>query len=207
MVAGQFLLNLSDPSTINLFIMTSILVSIALIPISLSSRPAPEFDEPDHLPLKRLFKISPLGLAGCFCTGVSGGTLFGLGAVYASEIGISISQISTFMALFIFGGVATQIPIGWISDRYDRRIVLIVIALLSALASLICFSVSSHPLSLNFMMFILGSLSLPIYGLAMAHITDHLTPKQYVAGSSSAILINGLGAAIGPLTLSVAMKI
>jgi MFS family permease len=206
MVIGQFLLNLSDPSTINLFVMTSILVSIALIPISLSSRPAPDFDEPDHLPLKRLFKVSPLGLAGCFGTGVGGGALFGLGAVYASEIGMTIPQISTFMALFIFGGVATQIPIGWLSDRYDRRIVLIAISFLSAIASILCFVTSGHPLSLNFAMFILGCLSLPIYGLAMAHITDHLTPKQYVAGSSSAILINGLGAAIGPLIISLFME-
>ncbi len=207
MVLGQLLLNVSDPSTITLFAMTSILVSIALIPISLSSRPAPEFDEPDHLSMKRLFKISPLGLAGCFGTGISGGTLFGLGAVYASEIGLSISQISTFMALFIFGGVASQIPVGWLSDNYDRRIVLIAISLLSGIACALCYAVSGNPALLNIMVFTLGCLALPIYGLAMAHITDHLTPKQYVAGSSSAILINGLGAAIGPLFISLIMKI
>ena len=207
MVIGQFLLNFSDPAQIDLFIITSILVSIALIPISLSSRPAPDFDEPDHLPLKRLFKISPLGLIGCFGTGVGTGTLFGLGAVYASQIGMSISQISTFMAIFIFGGVASQIPIGWLSDRYDRRIVLIGVALLSSIASIMCFMASSDPFWLNISMFALGAITLPIYGLAIAHITDHLTPKQYVAGSSSAILINGTGAAIGPLVISVIMQI
>ena len=125
MVLGQFLLNFSDPAMIDLFVITSILVSIAIMPIALSSRPAPEFEEPDHLSLKRLFKISPFGLIGVFITGLGTGTLFGLGAVYATEIGMSIAQTSTFMAFFIVGGVVSQIPIGWLSDHFDRRIVMI----------------------------------------------------------------------------------
>ena len=207
MMAGQFALNLADPGTINLFVITSILVSIALLPISLSSRPAPNFDEPDHLSLKRLYVISPLGLAGAFASGAGVGTIFGLGVVYAASIDMTLPQISTFMALYIFGGVASQIPIGWLSDRYDRRMVIICTSLVTLVVSLVCFIVSENPYLLNMMIFLLGCISLPIYGLAMSHINDHLTPRQYVAASSSAILVNGVGASIGPFTISVMMSI
>lgn len=207
MMLGQFALNIADPAGIDLFVMASILVSIALLPIALSSRPAPSFDEPDTLSLKRLFAISPLGLVGCFMTGVGTAAIFGLGAVYASEIGMTVPQISTFMALYIAGGVASQIPIGWLSDRYDRRIVILAVAFITAVISVLCFFISGQPYLLNLIIFLLGALSLPVYGLSMAHINDHLTPRQYVGASASAILVNGVGAAIGPLIISVLMSI
>ena len=207
MVIGQFFLNIADPAAIDLFVIASILVSVALLPISLSSRPAPDFDEPDHLSLKRLYAISPLGLIGSFSVGIGTGTVFGIGAVYASEIGMSLPQISTFMALFIFGGVAAQIPVGWFSDRYDRRIVMICVSFLAMAMGIICFLFSDNPALLNIAFFFLGSFILSIYSLSMTHINDHLTPRQYVGASSSAILINGLGAAIGPLIISIIMSL
>lgn len=207
MMIGQFFLNIADPAAIDLFVMASILVSIALLPISLSSRPAPNFEEPDHLSLKRLYVISPLGLTGAFMNGMGAAAVFGLGAVYAKEIGMTLPQISTFIALFIFGGVASQIPIGWASDRFDRRKVIIIVSFLSAIVAMGCYVVSDSPYLLNAVFFLLGSLSLPIYGLAMAHINDHLTPRQYVGASSSAILVNGVGAAIGPLIISALMAL
>lgn len=207
MMVGQFGLNIADPASIDLFVMSSILVSIALLPIALSARPAPEFDEPDPLSLKRLFVISPLGLIGSFATGMGTAAVFGLGAVYASSIGMTIPQISTFMALYIFGGVASQIPIGWLSDKYDRRLVIIGVSFMAFLIALLCYFVSGNPYVLNACFFLLGTVSLPIYGLSMAHINDHLTPRQYVGASASAILVNGLGAAIGPLIISLIMSI
>ncbi len=207
MVIGQFGLNIADPGEIDLFVMASILVSIALLPIALSSRPAPDFEEPEPLSLKRLYVISPLGLMGAFITGLGTGAIFGLGAVYATEIGMTIPQISTFMALYIAGGVASQMPIGWLSDRYDRRLVIIVVAFLTTITGALCFIVSGNPYILNAVFFMLGALSLPLYGLSMAHINDHLNPRQYVGASASAILVNGVGAAIGPLAISVLMSL
>lgn len=207
MVVGQYFINFASPAQITLFVITSILVSIALLPISLSSRKAPEFKEPEPLSLKQLYKISPLGLMGSFGAGMGTGTIFGLGAVYASSTGMSLPQISTFMALYIAGGAASQIPIGWLSDRYDRRIVMITITLLSSLVGIACFAVSNQPYVLNAVFFIFGGLSLSLYSLAMTHINDHLKPRQYVAAGSSAILVNGMGAAIGPLAISVLMSI
>lgn len=207
LMVGQFGLNIADPAGMDLFVMASILVSIALLPIALSSRPAPAFDEPEALSLKRLYVISPLGLMGSFSVGIGTAAIFGLGAVYASEMGMTLPQISTFMALYIFGAVASQIPIGYLSDKYDRRLVIIAVSAASAVTAVLCFFASENPYILNGIFFVLGALTLPIYGLSMAHINDHLTPRQYVGASASAILVNGVGAAIGPLVISVLMSI
>jgi len=207
MVIGQYLLNVSDPETINLFIVTSILVSIALLPISLSTRPAPSFEEPETLSLKRLYVISPLGLSGVFTIGIGSSIIFGYGAVYAKEIGMTLPQISTFIASYILGGALFQVPIGWLSDKFDRRKILIGATFFAAATSLVCYFVSAQPYLLNITMFFFGGTSLALYGLSMAHINDHLTPRQYVGASASAILINGAGAAIGPFAISIILSL
>lgn len=205
MALGQYILNFADPADITLFVVTSVMVSIALLPISLSSRPAPEFQEPETLSIKRLFVISPLGLAGVFLVGTGTSALFTLGAVYANEIGMTLPQLSTFMALFIAGGVASQMPVGWLSDNYDRRVVLLGISGATAIAAMACWAVSGNPYILNICVFAFGMLSLPVYGLSMAQINDHLTPRQFVGASATAIMINGVGSAIGPFAISFFM--
>nr|HPD82914.1 MFS transporter [Alphaproteobacteria bacterium] len=204
LVLGQFLLNVASPEVIDLFIMTSILVSIALLPISLSSRPAPIFEEPHPVSLKSLYKISPLGLIGCLGIGITNGTMFSMGAVYATDIGLSLPQISVFMAAYILGGVFFQIPVGKLSDRYDRRQVIIFITFAAFLIGFLCYALSGYSLMLLYTsLFVFGGLSLTIYGLCLAHTNDHLQPNQFVAASSSMILVNGVGAAVGPFTISV----
>ena len=207
MVIGQFLLMFSDPSVITLFIIASVLVSIALLPIALSSRPAPDFDEPEKLSLRSLYKISPFGLTGVFLVGFGTSALFSIGAVYAKEIGMTLPQISVFMALYISGAVVSQIPIGWLSDKYDRRFVIIGVSAISTIVAILCWATSGNPLLLNIFIFLLGGLTLPVYGLSMAYINDHLKPSQFVAASSSAILTNGIGAAIGPLVITFFMTV
>ena len=208
LIGGQFLLNLASPEQIDLFIITSVLVSLALLPISLSSRPAPAFNEPEPVSIKGLYKFSPLGLIGSFGIGVTNGTMFSMGAVYATDMGLSLPQISTFMAVYILGGVVFQLPVGKLSDHYDRRKVIILITLAAALVGFGCFLTSEMNLIfLYFTLFVFGGLSLTIYGLCLAHTNDHLEPRQFVAASSSLILVNGVGSAIGPFTVSVFMAI
>ncbi|MEM9469071.1 MAG: MFS transporter [Pseudomonadota bacterium] len=202
-VLGQFLLNIADPSGITLFAFTSVLVSFALIPISLSSRPAPDFDEPETISLRRLFIMSPLGIAGCFGVGIGSSLVFGFGGVYAASIGLSVAQIASFIAAYMIGGVVFQIPIGWVSDQYDRRKIMIIISLLSCLAAVGCFY-TEPPSSLFYLFFfLLGGFSLSIYGQSLAHTNDHISEKQQVAAGSTLILINGAGAALGPVLVSI----
>lgn len=206
LVAGQFLLTVADPSGISLFVLTSILVSVALLPISLSSRPAPAFAEPETISLKTLLDRSPLGIVGAFGSGLGASILFSLGAVYAAEIGLSLAQISTFMAAYMVGGVAFQIPIGWLSDKYDRRKIIIGICFLAFLSAISCYFAAGSSAIFYISFFCLGGMSLSIYGQCLAHMNDHISEKQYVAAGSTLIFVNGVGSAIGPFAISLFMS-
>jgi MFS family permease len=208
MALGQYFLGFADPKDMDLFVITSILVTIAVLPISLSSRPAPHFSAPVKVSIRELFKSSPLGVFGVFASGLNGACLFSMGPVYAAETGMSLPQISTFIASAIVGGVLMQFPIGWLSDRFDRRKVLIAVSAASSAASLFALTASGMNLyALFFAMFLTGGLSLTIYGLSTAHTNDHLLPSQIVAASASMIMVNGVGSVIGPLLCSTLMNI
>lgn len=207
MAAGQYLLGFADPKGMELFVVTSILVTTALLPVALSSRPAPKFEAPVKVSLREMFKTSPLGVYGVFAAGVGGACLFSIGPVYAAEAGFSLTQIANFMVAMIVGGVVMQYPIGWLSDRFDRRKVLICAAAASSAAALLAFALAAHgPFAVFFAMFLIGGTTLTIYGLCTSHTNDHLSPSQIVAASASLIMINGMGSVLGPLLSSSLMN-
>ncbi len=208
MGAGQFLLNLADPASFELFILISVLVSLALIPILLTAAPAPEFRTPSAVSLRQLYLISPLGVVGTFGTVMAQGGLVGMGAVFATEAGLSIAEISMFMASMLFGGMLLQWPIGRLSDRFDRRRVLTVVTFLAAICA-IATTVVVGPFAESLPVWVLyaligvfGGLNMPMYSLTMAHTNDYLEPSQMVAASGSLVLVGGIGAAFGPITLA-----
>lgn len=208
MAVGQYLMTLYDPKGMELFVLTSILVTMAVLPISLSSRPAPKFEAPVKVSPKQLFKTSPLGVYGVFASGMAGACLFSIGPVYAAEAGMELPQIATFMAAAIIGGVLLQFPIGRCSDIFDRRRVLIAV---SAATSLFCaLAIFVAPMSvyaLYLAMFLIGGTALTIYGLASAHTNDHLASSQIVAAAASMLMVNGVGSIIGPMLSSGLMTV
>jgi MFS family permease len=206
MAIGQFLLSVADPSGPALFILTSVLVSCALVPISLSKREAPVLPSSEHVSLKKIYSISPLGVIGAFMSGISGGTVFAIGAVFAIQSGMTTLQVSSFMASIILGGMCFQYPVGWISDRIDRRLIIITCAALASLVAFLCtfFTVGW---GLYSMVFIFWGLGVPIYALSIAYTNDYIEHDQILAASSSLILLNGAGACIGPLAVTIIMSI
>ena len=136
MAAGQFLLNLADPGGFDLFILVSVLVSVAAVPMLLTAVAAPVVTRRGDIGLLALYRLSPLGVVGIAGVGVATSSLFSMGPVYASEEGLSVAAISTFMAAVIMGGVVFQIPVGRLSDRLDRRWVIAAVALLAAVVVL-----------------------------------------------------------------------
>jgi len=204
---GQFLLNLSDPFKVDLFILVSVLLSFSLIPILLSVTEAPNFNNPKRLDLKELFIISPLGFVGAVFIGLAHSALFGYGAVYATAKELSTFQISIFMVIVSSFGAILQWPIGFLSDRFDRRIILIFVTLVAAGLSI--FIVISSYLSILFFFIILalyGGMSLPMYSLAIAHINDFLRPNEIVSASATFGILVGIGAIMGPILASVFMR-
>lgn len=208
MVIGQFMLNIAEPTDIMLFALTSITVSIAMLPVALSRQKGPEIDDVEPLPFKKLFTISPLGVVGTLIAGACSGTLLAMGAVYASQSGFSIAQISLIMALLIAGGAFVPMLMGFISDYMDRRHVIIAACLLAFFISL-GFFVTAAAVSLFYfiLVFLIGGFVFSVYPLSVAHVNDHLKPRQILPASSALILVNGIGSCFGPIYVSVAMGV
>jgi len=204
--AGQLLLNLADPSEHLLFILTSVLISIAVVPLLLSAGSPPAFRESVNISLRQLFRLTPLGLVSMFLEGLVTATFFALGPVYGQRIGLDVKNISYFMTAAVIGTVILQGPLGALSDRYDRRIVLTVVSLLAALAALACVPLSQNSnLMLLLCVAVFGGLSFPLYSICIAYTNDHLDPNQMIAASGALVLTGGLGAVVGPLLIASLM--
>ena len=208
MGCGQLLMNLSDPRGFELFVLVSVLISFALIPITLSVGRAPVFEAPEWIGTRALFRASPLGVAGAFLIGIAHSALFSMGPVYATRIGLAVDRLSFFIAAALFGGLILQWPIGWLSDRFDRRKVIVAIAWIAAGAAFGAGAggVDSYALLIGSTA-LLGGMSLPLYSLCGAHTNDHLTPRQIVAASATLVLIGGLGLTMGPMLAAVLMRL
>jgi len=204
---GQFLLNLSDPAEVDLFILVSILLSFALLPILLSITEAPNITDSKKISLKELFIISPLGFVGAFFTGLAHSAILGYGAVFASVKGLGLFEISIFMVIVTSFGALFQWPIGYLSDKIDRRVILISVTLISSALSL--FIVASSYLSLIIFFILLAiysGMSLPLYSLTIAHTNDFLQQDEIIGGTASMCILVGLGSICGPIAASLFMN-
>ena len=204
--AGQLLLNLADPLDFQLFVLTSVLISIAVVPLLLSAGSPPAFDDSVRIGLADLFRMTPLGIVSIFIVGLVTATFFALAPVYAQRTGLDVRQISFFMAAAFVGTVVLQGPIGILSDRFDRRLVLTITTLLTAVAAMLCIPAAKYSLPIHLAVVgLFGGLAFPLYSVCIAYINDHLEPNQMIAASGAMILVSGLGAIVGPLLVAMAM--
>ena len=201
--AGGMLVNLRATTDAHLFILTSLLISLALVPILLTKKPAPDFSTPRFLSLKELYTKSPMAFVGSFSIGMVYSALFGLMGVFGAKIGLSIFQISILVFVNMFVGAIFQYPVGKISDKYDRRTILLSLNLI-AIASLI-FIYLLGSLSFNLLLVFIGihsAVSLPYYAVVISHMNDFLEKDEIVSGSSTLTLVNALGMVMGPMLAS-----
>ncbi len=205
MVLGQYALNIAPPEQIELFILTSILISLALLPISLSKRPAPDFQAPRPIKFREVYAASPLGVTAVTITGLTSGIVFAIGPVYAAQEGMSIAQLANFMAVYVIGGMCGQLPLGYLSDRIERRKLITLISAIAAGAAAICFVFIGNTALQNAAFFLMGLTGLSIYGLGAAYTNDHLEREQFVGATSMLTLINGCGAFVGPFIATLFM--
>jgi MFS family permease len=204
--AGQFLLTAGDPRGDMLFIVVSVLVSLALLPPLLTASPAPPIEPRRAFGLPRLYQVSPLGFVGVAGIGLAQSALYAMGPVYAGAAGLGTAGISTFMAMAILGGVLLQYPLGRASDRFDRRTVILVVTFLAALAVVGAAIVDPPPPALFTMFFLFGGLSLPLYSICVAHINDFMRSDELVGASSALLLANAIGSTLGPTAAAFSME-
>jgi MFS family permease len=203
---GQLLLNLAEPTEYLLFILTSVLISVAVVPLLLSAGSPPAFRESVNISLRELFRLSPLGIVSMFAVGLVTATFFALGPVYGQRIGLNVENISYFMAAAVAGTILLQGPVGALSDYFDRRIVLTTVTILAALAAAICVPLSQDS---NLFLFLsvgfFGGLAFPLYSICIAYTNDHLHPSQMIAASGALVLTGGFGAVLGPVLIASVM--
>ena len=201
---GQLLLRSGNTAPQIPFELASILISLAIIPVCLTRSHAPALEEAASLPLRRLFEASPLGVVGAGITGLLLGAFYGLAAIYARRLGLSLADTATFMMVVILGGVALQWPLGRLSDRYDRRRV-IVGGFVATLAVSLGLGLQPSGVLLLALGFAFGGLSFALYPLSVAHANDRLLPSERVTASGQLVLLYSAGAAAGPIAGAAAM--
>ncbi len=198
--AAQFLLVLSSPQSAAPFMLTSALISLAMVPIVASAQHTPETTVPQRVRYRDLYRNSPLGVVALAVSGMVSSIIFSMGPVYARLSGADTGSVAGFMAVSILASVLTQYPVGRLSDRMDRRTVIASVCTVATLAaaSLIAFGPLPRPVFLALTALFCGA-AMTLYSLSVSHVNDKLEPAQMVAASSALIMLNGTAAAFGPV--------
>jgi MFS family permease len=205
-IASQALLNVGDPSGFVMFIIPSVLVSLAFTPILLTVTQAPTFEETRGLSFRALFRISPLGCAGMLLTGGVFSAMFGMASVWGGLAGLSVQGISLFVGVMYVGGLLLQYPIGWASDRIDRRQLILWLSVAGAVVMALTVLTAPPFAVLLAVSFLLGGITNPLYALLIAYTNDFLPKENMAAASAGLLFLNGFGAIFGPLATGWIME-
>lgn len=204
---SQFLIPVFGASGFAIFAIMSMMITLSLVPVSLGDRSNPKAPEAVKLDLMRVFRISPLGCMGTIAVGVTNSSFRTLSPVYAEQIGMSVTDVVTFVSVGIIGGALIQYPLGHFSDLWDRRKILLIAttgAMVSALV-LAWFS-SASELLIFCIVFVFGSFAMPLYSLSAAHANDRAGKDEFVLVNASLMLFYSFGAIGGPFAASLAMQ-
>jgi MFS family permease len=205
---GQFFMNVANPIDTTLFVIAGMLICASIVPIVLSKKSGPAIGEVTPMPLHKLYLISPLGVVCCLAAGITYSALFNLLPVFAGHYGITDFNLSLYIGSAIFGAFILQFPVGYLSDRFDRRSVLLCLLLISASASLLVINLISS--GYMFALFVAtattGGIVACTYPLSIAEAFDRLRQSEMVAAMGSLILAFSLGGILGPFTASIAMS-
>ncbi len=188
LAASQLLLYAGDAGEYQLFILSSVLVSVAVVPVSLSVGTAPRLDAvPDALKMRELWQIAPLGLVGAFLVGITNGGFTSIAPVYAAKSGLSSGQVAVFMTIALLGAVVLQFPIGYASDRmYRRQAILLVAALLVGL-TLLASTLAAGDTAMLPVVFLVGGLQFPMYSLVASHVSDVVPAERALAAATAMV--------------------
>ncbi|MFT5488589.1 MAG: MFS family permease [Paracoccaceae bacterium] len=203
---GQPLLLLPNPGHFEIFCVASVLISLGLVPVTLTISPAPAPPRAQPMALSSLYRVSPLGVAGCFASGLALGSFWSMAPVFCRTLGLSEGATVIFMVATILGGLFLLWPIGRLSDRLDRRRVIAMACAASAAASLaMVLTGGESMLALFGLAIAFGGFTFPIYSIAVAHTNDYMEPDDLVSASSALLLVYGVGAFLGPLVAGLIM--
>ena len=201
---GQYMIPIFGSEGFVIFCVMAMMISFSLVPVALGDRSKPKAPPEVHFSLAETWAISPVAFTGCVAIGLTNSAFRFVGPLYATEVGLDLADVATFISLGVVGGAVVQYPIGWLSDRYDRRLVLIG-STTGAIAAGLAITLIGADVrwALYGGIFLFGAFSLPLYSLSVAHANDRASGEQYVVLASGLLFAYGLGATAGPAVSSV----
>jgi MFS family permease len=209
LAVGQQMLLVADPQSLTLFALASVLVSVAAIPVTLSTSKTPREVQTVKLNIRYLYRTSPAGMLGALATGVANGSFWSLAPIFAAAYSDSLSLAAWVMTASVIGGAILQWPLGRLSDRVDRRYVMGLISFGGAVVAILIwlFADQLTPITIAILCGAWGAMAFPLNAISVAHANDHANPDEYVMLSSGLLLMYGIGAVVGPLAAATTMSI
>lgn len=204
---GQLLINLGSDKGIELFVLTSLLLSLAVVPVAITRASYPDPVDSSHFGLLQLYAISPLAVFGCLTAGLLTGAAQGMGAIYAMQKNFNTSEIALFMSVLISSGLLLQFPLGKLSDYIDRRIIIA----FASVAVVVCSWAMIHweassLVHLLLITMLFGGFLATLYPLSIAYANDNLQPSEFIPASSGLLLTFGIGGMLGSFSVAWVMK-
>ncbi|WP_193175508.1 MFS transporter [Oricola nitratireducens] len=204
---SQYLIPAVGSGGFAIFAIVSMMISLSLVPVSLADRSSPKAPEDIKLDLAGVWRISPIAAIGCIAIGITNSSFRMIGPIYVQETGFGIAEVATFMSAGIVGGIVLQYPLGWLSDRWDRRHVLMLSTSGAVISALAISSFAGNSLALNLAgVLAFGAFAMPLYSLSAAHANDHAVKGNYVQVAAGLMLFYSVGAMAGPPAAATLME-
>ncbi|MEN0041596.1 MAG: MFS transporter, partial [Pseudomonadota bacterium] len=205
---GQFLMPAIGTQGFMLLGIMALMISLSLVPVALGDHSNPKPPKFVRFDLKEVWRLSPVASASCIAIGMTNSAFRFVGPLFAEVQGFSLNQTATFISVGVVGGAVLQYPLGMLSDRYDRRCILIWTTAGAVLASLFISLIAVNEVWLiYFGVFLFGAFSIPLYSLAAAHANDRANADQYVLVAAGLMFFYGIGASLGPPVSSLMVEL
>lgn len=209
LAGGQWMLNMADPGTFVLFSVAGILFALSLVPLSIHRIHGPlrgSHDVPAKISLRTLLVRAPVGLVGAFVAGLMVQAFFAMTPYYGQEIGLTTAQTAKFMSITTLVALIAQWTLGRVSDRFDRRKVILCMAIVMTISGvLIVFAARSSYWLLVFVASFHTAMLHTLYSLSLAHTHDWLEPEETIQASAKVLMCYGVGSIVGPFSASLLM--
>jgi MFS family permease len=203
---GQLLLNLGDPAGFELFVLSSVLISLAVVPVTLSASTAAPIPSRETMPLRELYRTIPAAVVGIMLCSFVQSASTSMAAVYGTASGLGAGRITLFTSGAVIGAITLQIPLGRLSDRHPRRAVIMIVAAISCALAVAGALTPASSLVILFVNLAFGAFVFPLYGQFIALANDWVPQEKRVAAASTLVLASSFGAMAAPLSIGVAIE-
>lgn len=207
-VAAQGMVAVLDPASYVSYNIIAMVFCVCLLPLMLTRSAPPVAKGAPRLRPLVAFRISPLAAFSVIIVGLTNSSFRMVGPVYALKSGLAVTEVAAFMMAGVAGGALAQWPAGWLSDKFDRRHVLIGLSL-AAIAVCATISAGLWPdggFAPHATAFAFGAAAFPLYSIAASHANDFAGPDEVVELNAALMFMYGVGAIVSPVAAAALME-